>query len=147
MKKRSRSRLSRGFTLLEILIVIALLGGIMAIVVVNLGDVFGQTKNDLESKKIQSNGSFDLAIQRYRLNVGAFPSTDEGLQALLVAPDGKQDRWKGPYLKDDKALVDGFGKPYGYRYPGTHNTTGYDLWSFGPDQQDGTADDIGNWTK
>lgn len=143
MKKRTRSRLSRGFTLMEILIVIALLGGIIAIVVVNLGDIYGTQTAEIEKTKVKT--SFDLPLQRYRMNVGALPSTDEGLKALLAAPEGKADRWKGPYLKDDKALVDSFGKPYGYRYPGTHNTTGYDLWSFGPDQQDGTADDIGNW--
>jgi len=146
MKIRKPVRRRRGFTLMEILIVIALLGGIIAIVVVNLGDTFGGATADIERTKVQANGSFDLALQRYRMNVGTFPTTDEGLQGLLAAPSGKEDRWKGPYVKDEKAIKDSYGQPYRYTFPGTHNTNGYDLWSTGPDQQDGTPDDIGNWT-
>ena len=143
MKTRRLLRRLPGFTLMEILIVIALLGGIIAIVVVNLGDTFSRSSADIEKIKITQ--SFDTALIQYRMNVGSYPTTEEGLKALLVAPDGKADRWRGPYLKDEKALIDSYGKPYAYRYPGTHNPTKYDLWSFGPDGQDGTADDIGNW--
>lgn len=128
---------------MEILIVIALLGGIIALVVVQFGDVLSKGSSDLE--KIKVTQSFDTALLQYRMNVGSYPSTEEGLKALLVAPDGKADRWKGPYIKGEKDLVDSFRNPYHYAYPGTHNTTRYDLWSNGPDGQEGTADDIGNW--
>jgi len=81
--------------------------------------------------------------------MGAYPSTSEGLQALITVPAGNADRWRGPYIMvkgdQNKILLDPWGNPYQYRYPGIHNTTGYDLWSKGPDGRDGTADDIGNW--
>lgn len=141
--KRTSHRRPRGFTLMEILVVIALIGGIVALVVTNLGSIFGSASSDLEKTKVTS--GFDTALFQYRLHMGSFPSTDDGLKALVVCPDGKADRWKGPYVKDEKALTDGFGKPYGYRSPGVKNPGKYDLWSFGPDGQDGTADDIGNW--
>ena len=140
---RTRIPARRAFTLLEIMIVIALLGGIIAIVASNLEGTFGRASAELEKTKVTQ--SFDTALLQYRMNVGSYPSSDDGLKSLLVAPDGKADRWKGPYLKDDKALVDGYGNAYGYRFPGTRNPAKYDLWSFGPDGKDGTADDIGNW--
>lgn len=145
MKSTSRltPRRARGFTLMEILVVIALIGGIVALVVSSLGNIFAGSSADLEKTKVTS--GFETALFPYRMNVGTYPSTEEGLKALLVAPEGKADRWKGPYLKDDKALVDSFGKPYGYRFPSAKNPGKYDLWSFGPDGQDGTADDITNW--
>lgn len=139
----ARPARKRAFTLMEILIVIALLGGIIAIVVVNLGDTFGRASADIERTKVTQ--SFDTALLQYRMNVGSYPSSEDGLKALLVAPEGRADRWKGPYLKDEKTLVDSFGNPYAYRFPGVRNANKYDLWSFGPDGKDGTADDIGNW--
>ncbi len=143
MKNNRTGRPARGFTLMEILVVIALIGGIVALVVTNLGSIFGGASADLERTKVTQ--GFDTALFQYRLHVGAYPSSDEGLRALIAPPEGKADRWKGPYVKDEKALTDGFGKPYAYKYPGVKNAGKYDLWSFGPDQQDGTADDIGNW--
>ena len=128
---------------MEVLIVIALLGGIIAIVATNLDTTFGRASADIEKTKVTQ--SFDTALLQYRMNVGTYPSSDEGLKALLIAPDGKSTRWKGPYLKDEKTLIDTYGNPYGYRNPGSHNPTKYDLWSMGPDGKEGTADDIGNW--
>ncbi len=141
--KRPVRRAARAFTLMEILVVIALIAGIATLVMTNIGGIFGSASADLEKTKVRE--GFETPLFSYRMNVGTYPSTEEGLKALLVAPDGKADRWKGPYVKGEKSLVDGFGKPYGYRFPGTHNPSGYDLWSNGPDQQEGTADDIGNW--
>ena len=146
MKNRlSKKRRARGFTLMEILVVIALIGGILALVVVNFQDILGSNQADLEKKKVSANGGFDLALANYRMSVGSYPSSEEGLQALLAAPSGKEARWKPTGLKDPSVLTDSYGKPYGYRFPGTHNPARYDLWSFGPDGQDGTGDDIGNW--
>lgn len=147
MKTRTRRSRRRGFTLMEILIVIALLGTIMGFVVMNLGDVLSGGKADIEKAKVQSNGSFDLPLQRYRMKIGSYPSTEEGLQALLTAPSGKEDRWgTTPFIKDEGVLKDSYGNAYRYVSPGIHNPNGYDLWSTGPDGQDGTPDDIGNWT-
>jgi general secretion pathway protein G len=84
---------------------------------------------------------------RYRIDLSDYPSTAEGIQALLVAPANKADRWRGPYIDTpgNKAPLDPWGEPYQYRYPGTKNKGGYDLYSKGPDRVDGTDDDIGNW--
>ncbi len=80
-----------------------------------------------------------MALDLYELDVGDFPST---LDHLMDNRDGKSN-WKGPYLK--KLMKDPWGKGYNYRYPGQHNKYGYDLYSAGPDGQEGTADDIANW--
>jgi general secretion pathway protein G len=77
--------------------------------------------------------------------VGNFPTTEQGLDALIKAPAGKEQRWKGPYIKEK--AIDPWGNPYKYQFPGTRNVSGqrsYDIWSLG---EDGTEsnDDIGNW--
>ena len=92
--------------------------------------------------------SMQVPLESYRMDTGSYPSTSEGLQALITAPADKAALWRGPYLtsKDkSKFLIDPWGNPYQYRYPGIHNKNSYDLWSKGPDERDGTADDIGNW--
>ena len=76
---------------------------------------------------------------------GDYPSTAEGLQALIAAPASKAEQWHGPYFSDSKIPLDPWGEPYVYHYPGVHNPKSYDIYSKGPDKQDGTADDIGNW--
>jgi type II secretion system protein G len=92
--------------------------------------------------------SLKTSLVRYRIDMGDFPSTEEGIKALIVAPEGKTDKWRGPYMeaKGGNLPVDPWNEPYQYRYPGTHNTTGgYDLFSKGPDKIADTPDDIGNW--
>jgi general secretion pathway protein G len=74
-----------------------------------------------------------------------FPSTSEGLQALITPPANKAAQWVGPYITESKVPNDPWGEPYQYVYPGQKNKGSYDLWSKGPDKQSGTADDIGNW--
>jgi general secretion pathway protein G len=84
---------------------------------------------------------------QYKLATGHFPTTEQNLKALIAAPDGESG-WRGPYLADNIKDVpkDPWGNYYQYQYPGTHNTNSYDCWSMGPDGQNGTADDIGNWS-
>ncbi len=81
-------------------------------------------------------------LMAYRLQIGHYPTTAEGLEALLKAPPGNKGRWAGPYL--DQALLDSWGRPYGYRCPGVHSSVGFDIWSEGPDPSS-SEDDIGNW--
>jgi len=90
--------------------------------------------------------SLMTGVKTYRLDVGDFPTTEQGLQALRVRPAGlaKPERWSGPYLPEDVPL-DPWHHPYHYRYPSKHNTFEPDIWSLGPDGIDGTADDIGSW--
>lgn len=79
------------------------------------------------------------------MDIGEFPSTSEGLKALVAAPDGKEEKWKGPYLT--KLPLDPWNNPYQYQYPGTKNKNGmkgYDIWSLGPDGVT-SDDDTTNW--
>ena len=135
----------RGFTLVEILVVITIIGLLAGLTIANFGKLFGGSQVDIA--RLFVNQSMKTPLVTYRLQMGAYPSTEEGLQALVTAPSGKADRWRGPYVAEGTKvpIVDPWGEPYLYRCPGVHNKDGYDLWSKGPDRTDGTDDDIGNW--
>jgi general secretion pathway protein G len=136
---------SAGFTLLEILVVLAIIGLLVGLVVSNTDKIFGQSQEAVA--RIFVRDSMRAPLVRYRMDIGDFPSTAEGLAALLAAPSGAGDRWRGPYLDapGNKLPVDPWGQPYEYRYPGTKNAAAYDLFSKGPDKVPDTADDVGNW--
>ena len=136
-------RTNGAFTLLEILVVLAIVVMLVGLAVTNVGNLFSGSQKDIA--KIFVNQSMQTPLAAYKIHMGDFPSTAEGLQALITAPANKADRWRGPYLQDNKLPVDPWGEPYQYRYPGAKNKTTYDLWSKGPDKADGTEDDIGNW--
>ena len=142
--ENQRSRRA-AFILFEILIVVALIALLAGVAVVNADKIFGQ--NQEQVAKIFVKQSLEVPLTSFKIAMGGYPTTEEGLQALVTAPGTNADRWRGPYIKTDggKLPVDPWGSPYLYRYPGTHNTDRYDVWSAGPDRKDGTADDIGNW--
>ena len=135
----------RGFTLIEILVVIAIITFLAGLTIANVGKLFGGSQVDIA--KLFVSQSIKTPLVTYRLHMGGYPTTDEGLAALNTAPANKSDRWRGPYLAEGTKLplLDPWGEPYQYRYPGVHNKDGYDMWSKGPDKTDGTDDDIGNW--
>ena len=143
--KITRSRLlcprHRGFTLLELLVVMVILGLLTGYVAPKLFSHIG--KAEIKTARAQIDG-LEKALDSYRIDVGGYPSTEEGLAALMTRP-GSDTKWSGPYLK--KALPnDPWGHPYQYKQPGEHGE--YDLWSYGKDGQPGGADenaDIGNW--
>jgi general secretion pathway protein G len=136
-------RASWAFTLLEILVVLAIIGLLFTLAVTNVGNIFGNSQKDVARLFVTQ--TMQAPLTAYKINMGDFPTTAEGLQALITAPTNSDGRWRGPYLQDNKLPLDPWGSPYQYRYPGVHNKNGYDLWSMGPDKTDGTADDIGNW--
>ena len=134
-----------GFTLIEILVVLGIIGLLAGLTLSNVGNVFGNSQ--VAVARLMVTQSLKTPLTTYRLQIGDYPSTEEGLQALFTAPPNKADRWRGPYVEQGTKfpLLDPWGEPYQYRYPGTHNKGGYDVWSKGPDKIDGTDDDIGNW--
>lgn len=134
-------RQRRAFTLFEILAVIVLIGLVVGLVVGNLDGILGTGKVKLAGTAV--NNSFTAPLMAYKAATGDYPSTSQGLAVLLTPmPD------KGipePLLRSRDALNDPWGHPYRYRCPGVKRPYSYDLWSFGPDGKEGTADDVGNW--
>jgi len=132
---------AQGFTLIELLLVLVILTALAAVVVPKFVGRGKQAKIVQCQTDISSLGT---ALGAFEVDNGRFPTSAEGLAALSVMPGGLTN-WHGPYI--EKAVVnDPWGNPYVYVCPGTHNTDSYDLHSFGPDGQDGTEDDIDNWT-
>ncbi len=145
---RCRKDRRRGFTLLEILIVVGILALLAAFVLPNVLQRGDQAKIDLVKSAIGRNGSIGSALMNYRADVGTYP---EELQALYERPsdiDEDSGKWRGPYMQGTpEELKDPWGNEYVYKYPGEFHSDSYDLWSVGIDGQDGTDDDITNWTK
>jgi general secretion pathway protein G len=135
----------RGFTLLEIMIALAILGLLVGLAVTNLDTIFGGAQ--VKTAQIFTNESIKLPLTSYRIHMGDYPSTAEGLRALISPPGSKGDQWHGPYLAEGKMPKDPWGEEYVYRYPGTKNKSSYDIFSKGPDKTEGTPDDIGNWSE
>ncbi len=141
----SRRRNPRAaFTLFEMLIVIALIALLAGVAITNVDKIFGQNQETIA--RIFVSDTMKAPLTSYKIHMGSYPSTAQGLQALLTSPDGSGERWKGPYLdtSGNKLPVDPWQNPYQYRYPGTKNPGKYDLFSYGPDGVE-SADDIGNW--
>jgi general secretion pathway protein G len=140
----SRRRRRSGFTLIEVLLVLVILVILGSLVGIQIR---GAQKKALVNAAKSQVQAFDTPLQSYLLDMGQFPTTSSGLEALRSAPpeaQGQGSKWQGPYL--EKAVPpDPWGRPYNYAAPGRHNTDSYDAWSLGPDGADGTEDDIGNW--
>jgi general secretion pathway protein G len=140
LKRRLRVRMF-AFTLLELLVVVAIIGLLAGYVGPKY---FGQLgKAEVKAARAQLD-SLEKALDQYRLDVGRYPTSEQGLNALMVQPSGST-RWAGPYLKKSIPL-DPWGKPYLYKSPGEHGE--FDLFSYGKDGSPGGAGedaDITNW--
>jgi len=122
-----------GFTLLEMLVVVAILGMLVGLVAPT---VLRQLSGARTSIAIQSIERLSTVLDIYKLDIGSYPTTEQGLQALVVQP-GSVPRWNGPYLKGDTTPVDAWGKPYIYKSPSTRSGRAYDLCSHGEAGQTG----------
>ncbi len=138
--RNRREALRRGFTLLEILVVLAIIGLLAGLAITNVDKIFGGAQQG--TVQIFVKESMKTALTTYRIHMGDYPPN---LEALITRPSAKGDRWNGPYIEGTKIPQDPWGETYQYAYPGTRNKGSYDLWSKGPDKQSGTTDDIGNW--
>src|SRR5215831_12920379 len=143
-RRRVRGGGEAGFTLVEILVVITIIGLIMALVGPRVLNYLGESK--VKAARIQVE-SFASSLDLFYLDAGRYPSTSEGLTALAARPGGI-DTWNGPYLRTGLVPNDPWGHPYIYRSPGEHGA--YDIVSYGSDGQQGgtgTAADIESWTR
>ena len=131
----------KGLTLIELMVVIVILGLLAALVAPKMFGRLGESKQKAAKAQIEL---FGTALDSFRLDVGKYPSTSEGLQALRVSPSGVEN-WKGPYLPKEIPL-DPWGQQYQYRSPGEHGE--YDLYSFGADKAaggEGENADVVSW--
>ena len=130
-----------GFTLIELLLVLVILTALAAVIVPRFAKRGEQAKLTAARTDISNLG---VALSLFEVDAGRYPTGDEGLKALVQDP-GELKGWNGAYI--ERGIPnDPWGNPYVYSCPGQNNTNGYDLHSFGPDGQDGTADDIDNWS-
>ncbi|WP_237182908.1 type II secretion system major pseudopilin GspG [Roseomonas marmotae] len=139
---RTRRGSRPGFTLVELLVVLVILGLIASIAAPQAMRYLGSAKHD--AAKLQLQGLI-TAVDLFRLDVGRYPSRDEGLGALLQAPGGLE-RWNGPYVRKAEQLVDPWGRSYRYRAPGEHSA--FDLFTLGADDRSGGAGedrDVTSW--
>ena len=142
-KPNSRRPLrQRGFTLMELLVVLAILGLLMSLVGPRVLNQLGGAKTKTAGIQIKD---LEQSLEMYKLDVGRFPSTEEGLDALVNKP-GNAVGWNGPYLKKSEVPLDPWNREYHYKYPGERGEL--DIFSYGQDGQaggDGEDADVGNW--
>ena len=133
---------ARGFTLVELLVVLAILGLLAALVGPQVMKFLGGSKTKAAKLQVERlSGTMDL----YRLEEGRYPTTSEGLQALVQQPSGSPN-WNGPYLKKSQVPKDPWGYDYQYRSPGQHGD--FDIWALGADNReggDGENQDLASW--
>ena len=136
------SRRLRGFTLIELLVVLVILGLLAGLVGPQVIKYLGGANTKVAKLQIED---FSTALDAFRLDMGRYPTTSEGLQALVVQPSNA-NRWNGPYLRKNTLPKDPWGNNYQYRAPGQHGA--FDLFSLGADNTDGGEgenQDVASW--
>ena len=130
-----------GFSLIEVIVVLVILGLLAGVVGPRLWNRVGESKAQVAKLQIEQLGN---ALALYRFDVGLYPTTSQGLRALVEDPG--IPNWSGPYLEKNNVPKDTWGRDYQYRFPGDHGD--YDLWSFGADGEEGGEGDntdVNSW--
>ena len=133
-----------GFTLIEILVVVLIIGLLTTVLATNLIGRAEDAKIKLGQTHIKN---LSDQLELYRLDNGRYPTTDQGMEALIHEPSSEprpRNYPPGGYVKAD-SVIDPWGSPYHYEAPGNHNTYSFDLSSFGSDGVEGGEDDLTNW--
>lgn len=138
-------RNTSGLTLIEVMLVVIIIGVLIALVVPQFSGRTEQARRAAAQADINAN--IAVALELFYLDNGFYPTTEQGLEALLKEPESPPlpPAWSGPYLKRNTTLKDPWKNKYVYISPGEQNPDGYDLYSTGPDGQPGGGDDITNW--
>jgi general secretion pathway protein G len=144
VKEQIMKTRQEGFTLIEIMLVVVIIGILMTIVVVKLGGRQEQARVTAAQADIRA---YSMALNLFELDTGSYPTTEQGLQALITQPTTPPtvNNWKGPYIESGQLHKDPWGNDYLYKYPGEKKPHGFDLYSFGPNRVEGGDDDITNW--
>ena len=127
-----------GFTLIELMVVVIIIAALAGMVLPRVLPMSDEAKRHISKGDI---ANITVALKLYRLHNDRYPSTDEGLKALMSKPASARN-WHGPYL--EKRAVDPWKRDYQYKHPGSRNALGFDLWSAGVDEQS-RDDDVTNW--
>src|SRR5882757_588650 len=133
VRTAGRRHSEAGFTLVEMLVVITIIGLIMSLVGPRVLTYLSDSK--VKTARIQIQG-FSAALDLYHIDIGRYPTSAEGLGALAQKPDGAAS-WNGPYLSGNSVPKDPWGRPYIYKFPGQHGT--YDIVSLGPEGREDDA--------
>ena len=141
LHKTGNLKSEKGFTLIEVMLVMVILTVLAAVIVPKFAGRSEQARVTAAHTDI---ANLEVALDAYEVDNGKYPSKSEGLK-VLVENRSNDKSWKGPYLKRG-VPNDPWGNPYVYTQPGRHNTYGYDIYSFGPDEKEGGDDDIDNWS-
>ena len=128
----------KGFSLIELIVVLVILGLLAAVVAPNVYKKLAKGKDQIAKMQIKE---LEGALHMYSFDMGRYPSSSESLEALVRDP-GNSNAWNGPYL-EKKLPNDPWGNPYVYRTPGTYGD--FDIYSYGADGSDGSEDDIRSW--
>lgn len=137
-----KTRASAGFTLLELLVVLAILGLLAAIVGPQVIKYLSSSKTQTAAVQVKN---IAAGLELFRLDAGRYPNPEEGLDALMKQPT-EVPIWNGPYMGQASGLIDPWGNPYRFKAPGDHGEI--DVFSYGSDNAPGgtgEAKDVGNW--
>lgn len=139
------NRKTIGFTLVELLLVVTIILILAGMVIPRMAGRTEQARRAAAKVDIETN--IAMALDLYELDNGKYPTTEQGLQALVAKPASAPvpSNWSGPYLKKKKIPVDPWNRSYFFVSPGAHNPEDYDLYSYGSDGVEGGGDDITNW--